>query len=125
MNNLIIEKAEEGGTVDIKVLVQFKGKGASVYQGDFLGTFKRLPQDRLDTLMDPDENFRNSEVLDEVLVSVSGIGHADGTELPADEQLAWVRKTPECVGAAVVAFFKELRPARYDEKTSSKRRGRG
>lgn len=123
--NLIIEKAEDGGTVDIKVLVQFKGKGNSSYQGDFLGTFARLPQSRIDELMDPDENYRNSEVLDEVLLSVSGIGRADGVELPADEQLAWVKKTPECVGASVAAFFKELRPERYAEKTSSKRRGRG
>jgi hypothetical protein len=122
--NLIIETAEEGGTVDIKVLVQFKGKGNSVYQGDFMGTFKRLPQERLDELMDPDENYRNSEVLDEVLVSVSGIGSTAG-ELTPDEQLAWVKRTPECVGAAVTAFFKELRPARYVEKTSKQRRGRG
>lgn len=119
-----IEKITAAPTVEIKVLVQFQGAGGAVTQGDFMGTFKRLPQSRLDELMDPDENFRNSEVLDEVLVGVSGIGR-EGVELPADEQLAWVKATPECVGAAVAAFFKTLRPARYDEKTSKSRRSRG
>lgn len=122
--NLDIEKIDSAPTVDIKVMVQFKGKGTAVTQGDFMGTFNRLPQERIDELMDADEGYRNSEVLDEILIGVSGIGRA-GVELPADEQLAWVKKTPECVGAAVAAFFKELRPARYDEKTSRKRRGRG
>jgi hypothetical protein len=121
---LQIEKIAAAPTVDIKVLVQFQGEAGTVVQGDFMGKFRRLPQARIDELMDPDENFRNSEVLDEVLVSVSGIGKG-GEELPADEQLAWVKATPECVGAAVAAFFRTLRPARYDEKTSKSRRSRG
>lgn len=111
-------------TVEIKVLVQFKGKGNTHTQGDFQGVFKRLSQERIDELMDPEESYTNSETLDEVLVSVSGIGSTAG-EMSPEDQLAWVKKTPECVGAAVTAFFKELRPARYVEKTSKQRRGRG
>lgn len=118
---LNIEKATE--TVDIKVLVQFVQKGGSVYQGDFMGEFRRLPQERIDDLLD--NETPNSEIVDEILVGVTGIGRADGSALPADEAMGWVKKTPECVNAAVVAFFRTMRPERYDEKTSKRRRGRG
>lgn len=121
---LQIEKVTDQPTVGIKVLVQFKGAGNTVTQGEFMGTFKRVDQDRIDEMLDPEANYKNSEIVEEVLVGVSGIGRGD-TELPADEQLAWVKKTPECVAASVAAFFKELRPARYDEKTSKSRRSRG
>ena len=43
----------------------------------------------------------------------------------SSEQLAWVKQQPECVNAAVVAFFRRMRPARYDAKTSKKQRSRG
>lgn len=121
---LNLEKIETNPTVQIKVLVRFKGQGNSYTEGDFLGTFKRIDQERIEELMDPEEGYSNSDLLDEVLVSVSGIGRGD-QELSPDEQLAWVKKTPECVNAAVVAFFKEFRPARYEQRTSSKRRSRG
>jgi hypothetical protein len=109
-------------TLAIEVLVQFKAEGNTTVQGSYTGTFKRLPQAEIDALIDSDTP--NSEVLDQVLVGVTGVGDENG-ELSPDEQLAWVKKTPECVGAGVVAFFRELRPARYDEKTSKTRRGRG
>lgn len=123
-NSLIIDHADTT-TVELKVMVQFAKKGGGLYQGDFLGEFRRLPQDRVDVLCDEDESYRNSEVLDEILVGVSGIGRADGTELPADEAMAWVKKTPECVNAAVTAFFRTMRPERYNEKTRRRQRGRG
>lgn len=118
------ETITKNPTIGITVLVQFQMGDGSVKQGDFLGEFKRLEQKRVDELLDPDAAYGNSEVLDEILVGVSGIGE-NGTELPAEEQLAWVKKTPECVNASVAAFFKVMRPARYDEKTSGKRRSRG
>lgn len=119
---IIKEKASDTPTVQIVVLVEFMDG----YQGDFKGTFNRLPQERLDELADPDAGYSNSEVVDEILVGVSGI--AAGTppqELPADEQLAWVKQQPECVNAAVAAFFSRMRPARYAGKTSKKQRSRG
>lgn len=114
------EKQGSAPTVEITVLVEFMDG----QQGDFKGTFKRVDQTRLTELLNPEENFQNSEIVDEILLGVSGISDGD-KELPADEQLAWVKNTPECVNATVVAFFKRMRPARYDEKTSSKRRSRG
>lgn len=109
-------------TLTIEVLVEFHTDRNTTVQGSYIGTFKRLPQEEIDALIDSDTP--NSELLDQVLVGVSGVGGADG-ELPADEQLAWVKKTPECVSAGAAAFFRKLRPARYDESTSKKRRGRG
>src|SRR5688500_8600029 len=98
-----IEKVASQPTVKIPVLVEFMDGT----QGEFQGTYKRIDQEQVDKLLDPDEGFSNSAVLDEVLVGVSGIGKGD-QELPADEQLAWVRRTPECVSAAVAAFFKKF-----------------
>lgn len=114
------EKQGATPTVDITVLVQFMDG----QQGDFKGTFKRLPQDRIDELLDADASYTTAEMVDEILVGVSGISDGDA-ELPAAEQLAWAKQQPECVSAAVAAFFKCMRPARYDEKTSKKRRSRG
>lgn len=111
-------------TVAITVLVQFRNDDGSIYQGDFKGVFKRLPQNEVEEMIDADPPLLNSEILDRVLVGVSGIA-SEGVELPAEEQLAWVKATPECVNAAVAAFFKELRPERYNEKTSGKRSKRG
>lgn len=111
-------------TITITVLVQFRTEDGSIYQGDFKGVFKRLPQNEVEDMIDADPPMLNSEILDKVLMGVSGIA-SDGAELPADEQLAWVKRTPECVNAAVAAFFKELRPERYNEKTSGKRSKRG
>lgn len=107
-------------TVEIKVDVQFMDGSL----GDFTGTFARMDQDEIDELMDPEKAYSNSEVVDKVLLGVRGITEGD-TELPAEEQLAWVKKTPECVSASVAAFFRKLRPARYEEKTSRSRRSRG
>lgn len=106
--------------IEIPVLVEFMDGT----QGDFTGTFERPSQDELDEMMDPEQPWSNSDVLDKYLTGVSGIGTSTG-ELPPEEQLAWVRKTPECVSAAVAAFFKKFRPVRYGEKTSKPRRSRG
>jgi hypothetical protein len=119
-----VEKKDTEATVGIKVLVQFQQSGGTVYQGDFVGEFKRVDQARIDDFLDEEQGWRNSDVLDEILVGVSGITRG-GVEMPPDEQLKWVRQTPECVNAAVTAFFRITRPERYNERTSKKRRGRG
>ena len=116
---ILREKINASATVEIPVLVRFMNGT----EGEFTGVFKRLAQERIDALADPEAEYRNSEIIDEVLVGVRGIAENDPSqELPADEQLAWVKQQPECVNAAVVAFFRRMRPARYDEKTSKKRR---
>lgn len=109
-------------TIAVLVLVQFTQDDGSKLQGEFKAHFKRIEQAEIDAMID--DNTPNTEVLDRVLESVSGIG-SNGQELPAEEQLAWVKRTPECVGAAVAAFFQQFRPDRQNEKTSAKRRSRG
>lgn len=117
-----IQKVKE--RLQLTVLVQFATDTGGVVQGEFKGEFKRLSQDRIDELADSDNAFTVSEAVDEILLGVSGIG--DGTtELPPAEALAWVKKTPECVQAAYTAFFRAMRPERYNEKTSKRARGRG
>lgn len=114
-------------TVDIKVLVSFHVGLGVIKQGDFVGVFKRVPQSKVQEMID--DEWTNSEVLDEVLVGAKGVGKKDDTgkvvELPDAEQLLWVKDTPECVNAAVAAFFQTTRADRYDAKTSRKRRRGG
>lgn len=108
-------------TLEILVLVQFHQDNGTVYQGDFKGIFKRLPNAELDEMADAEPPLLNSEVVSRVLVGVKGIAKGEA-EMPSDEALAWVKATPECVNAAVAAFFKSVRPERYNEKTSRKQR---
>lgn len=114
-----IEKVEP--TAEIEVLVQFQTPRGTTVQGSYFGTFVRPSQEELQELLDPDQEYKNNEVLEKYLKSVRGVGKG-GIELPAEEQLDWVMKTPECVSAGAVAYLKAFRPARYDEKTSKKRR---
>lgn len=113
-----ISKVED--TVEIKVLVQFATSRGTTLQGDFIGVFKRLPSSEIDELIDGD--LLPSETAERILTGAKGLANADGKELPSDEALAWVLKTPECVNASIAAFFKAMRPERYNEKTSRKRR---
>lgn len=120
----MFETSKISDTVDIKVLVQFAQKGGTVLQGDFMGEFKRVPQERIDALMDEEAGYTVSEVVDEILLGARGLGR-DGVEMSAEEGLAWVKKTPECVQAAYTAFFRAMRPERYNEKTSKRARRNG
>lgn len=108
-------------TIEIKVLVRITQADGSAYDGDFTGVFKKPTQDQLDAAID--EGWKNSEVLDEYLVGVKGIGRTATEPMPSDEALALVKKTPECVSAACVAFFQKFAPERYNAKTSRKQRG--
>lgn len=103
--------------------VQFAQPNGSMRQGDFKARFKRIPQARVEEMMD--DQWRNSDVLDEVLVCVSGIGRRNPQggveELPAEEQLDWVRRTVECVNAATSSFFEAMQQGSGGSKTSRKR----
>ena len=108
------------GTAEIEVLVKFPTESGAV-EGSYFATVRRPTQADLDELADPEAGFTNSEVLDKYFTRVRGIG-SDGTELSADEQLAYVKSSPECVSAGAVAFLKAFGPERYAGKTSKKRR---
>lgn len=114
-----VEKVES--TIELEVLVQFQTSRNTATEGSFFGTFKRPSQDEMDNILDPDNGYRNGEVIDQYLVSVRGIGKG-GQEMPADEQLAWVKAQPECINAGAAAFLQAFRPARYEGKTSKRRR---
>jgi len=123
MGGINIEQYEE--SVEIEVLVSFGTTRGTKVQGSFFGKFKRPTQDELTDLLDPENDYSNGELLDKYLESVRGIGKGGNQELDAAEQLAWVKKSPECVAAGAVAFLKAFRPERYDEKTSRRQRSRG
>lgn len=115
------EKLAAAGTIEIKVLVRVWQADGTAYDGDFIGVFKKPEQGQIDEMIE--DGWKNSEVLDEYLVSVKGIGRTATEPMPEDEALALVKKTPECVSAACVAFFQKFAPERYNAKTSRKRRG--
>jgi len=110
-------------TFEVKVLVQFAQKGGGVKQGDFMAEFKRKDPAEVDRMVNDDVTHR--ELIDEVLVGVSGIGRSPSEPLPADEALEFVKKSPECVNAAAAAFFKATRAERYVDPISRKRAARG
>lgn len=109
------------------VKVRFATNNNAFREGDFKATFKRIDKDRMDEFLDPDAGYTQTEVLDEVLVGVSGIGKratpdAPLEELPPEEALAEVRKSIECCNAAFRDFFGAMRQDAGDAKTSKKRR---
>lgn len=118
---LTIDTQEETFTRNVKV--RFATNTPSAFrEGDFKATFKRISKDRLDELLDPEAGFTQTEVLDEILVGVSGIGRTPTEELPPEEQMIFVRGSVECCNAAFRDFFAAMRQDSGDEKTSKKRR---
>lgn len=121
MGLLVPSKIVPATTFREKVPVRFKTEKPGVYRdGEFIAVFKRLPQSEVDQMQD--NNLPFSEVLDEVLEKVEGIGISESEEMPADQAMEWVKTTPECVNAAATVFFQSMRPERALAKTSSKRR---
>lgn len=116
---IVIDTTSETFTKTVKV--RFATNNNTFREGDFKATFKRISKDRLNEMLDPDANYSQSEVLDEVLVGVSGIGKTPTEELPPEEQLAWVKNSIECCNAAFRDFFTATRQADGDAKTSRKR----
>lgn len=108
------------------VKVRFATANGGFREGDFKATFKRIDKARLDEFLDADAGYTQTEVLDEVLVGVSGIGKATeggpAEELPPDEAMAAVRKSIECCNAAFRDFFVAMRQDDGAERTSKKRR---
>lgn len=122
----MIEIGTSDATFTKTVKVRFATNNNTFREGDFKATFKRIGKSRLDEFLDADAGYTQTEVLDEVLVSVSGIGKRatdDGPieELPPDEAMAWVRESVECSNAAFRDFFVGMRQADGAEKTSKKR----
>lgn len=118
----MIEIGTSDDTFSKTVKVRFATHSGAVREGDFKATFKRIGKTRLDEFLDPEASYTQTEVLDEVLVGVSGIGKSPTEELPPDEALAWVRNSIECCNAAFRDFFMAMRQDDGAEKTSKKRR---
>lgn len=111
-------------TFEKEVLVQFDQVGGTVKQGSFMAEFFRLESSVIDELYDLDD-LRNSEVFDKAVKRVWNVGRSKAEELGPEESMALVRRTPECLSAAVTVFFRSTRPERYNEKTSRSQRKRG
>lgn len=111
-------------TFRAKVTVRFATDKPGVFkEGDFTAEFKRIDQDKVDEMLD--DEWAQSAVLDEVLVSVEGIGRSPSEPLPPEEALQLVKTHPECVGATVRAFFQSTAPERQKGRTSRRRRNGG
>lgn len=64
----------------------------------------------------------DDDLLDRVLVSVSGIGDETGSPVDEATAMAWVRSTRAAANAVGVAFFREVGGA--SEKNAQRSRGR-
>lgn len=117
---LLIETRSD--TFERTVPVRFAQPGGTFREGEFKATFKRVDKPRLDEMLEAENGYTQSDVLDEVLVGVSGIGRSASEELPPDEQLAWVKRSPECCAAAFNSFFAAMRQEPGAGKTSKKPR---
>lgn len=117
----MIEIGTSESTFTKTVKVRFATNNNTFREGDFKATFNRISKARLDEFLDADAGYTQTEVLDEVLVGVSGIGRSATEELPPDEQLKWVRNSVECCNAAFRDFFTAMRQDDGAEKTSKKR----
>lgn len=104
------------------VKVRFAIPGGAFREGQFTATYKRLPKDRLDELLDPEAGYTQNDVLDEVLVGAGDIGKDKDHPLSSDEALVWVRRSVEASNAAFATFFTAMRQEVGDAKTSAKRR---
>ena len=113
---------EDTDTFATEVRVRIKSTSGAFREGAFKGVFRRIDQAELERMVE--DNLSNLETLDRVLVSVSGIGRTPSEELPADQALDYVRASPECCAAAVLAFFGAMKQE-PDSSTSRRRRGRG
>lgn len=121
----MIEIGTPDATFTRTVKVRFATNSNTFREGDFKATFKRIDKARLDEFLDDEAGYTQTEVLDEVLVGVSGIGRSPTDELPPEEQLTWVRNSIECCNAAFRDFFTAMRQDDGAEKTSKKRRRPG
>lgn len=90
----------------------------------FKATYKHLNREQIKDLAADlrDGRLTDDDLLDRVLVGVSGIGDETGQPVDADTALAWVRSTPAAANAVNVAFFREMAGA--SEKNAVRSRGR-
>jgi len=75
-------------------------------KGTFTATFKRLPQSRIDTLVDDQsDEGGDRQLLDEILVAVDGIADANGDPMPSDEKTLDMVKDDACARVALVTDY--------------------
>lgn len=93
-------------------------------EGSFTAHFKQLDKTQVSDLLEGLKrgDITDEDVLDRVLVKVSGIGDDEGNSLPEAEQLIAVRNSFGLASATAVAFFREVGSAA--EKNASRSRGR-
>lgn len=111
-------------TFESEVLVQFKQTGGKVIQGSYWAEFYRLDQPTVDEMADWDD-LRNSEIFEKTVKRVWDVGKSRTEAFAPDEAMAFVKKSGECVSAAVTVFFRSMRAERYVERTSRKQRKNG
>lgn len=93
-------------------------------EGSFTANFRRLDKRAVDDLLARLKagDATDDDVLDAALVSVSGIGTADGEPLASDDAIKQVRADFALAAATALAFFQSVGGAA--EKNASKSRGR-
>lgn len=101
---LNIEKATANKTAWVNVQVTFMDGT----RGDFDAEFRRVDQSELDDIME--EGLSKVELLDRVMVGVRKIGRTDPEtgkleDLPTEEQVQFVKNSPEASRAACSRFF--------------------
>lgn len=79
-------------------------------KGTFKARFKRLPQSRIDEVLEiMVDGDSDRGLLDEILVGVEGIADANGNSLPDDDSTLDLVKDDACARAALVtAYFKAI-----------------
>lgn len=90
----------------------------------FRATYRHLDRAQLKQLGADlrDGRLTDDELLDRVLVSVSGIGDESGQPVDEGTAMAWARSTPAAASAIGIAFFREIGGA--TEKNAQRSRGR-
>lgn len=93
-------------------------------EGHFIASFKRLEKEETSKLLAHlgSNEITDDDVLDRVLVSISGIGDGDGNALPADEQMKLVRSDFGLCQAVAMAFFRDMGSAAEKNSAKSSRR---
>lgn len=93
-------------------------------EGKFIASFRLLEKDATSQLLNQlgTNEITDNDVLDRVLVGISGIGDADGNALPADEQLKIVRGNFGMSQAVAMAFFRDMGSSVEKNSVKSSRR---
>ncbi len=79
-------------------------------KGAFKAHFKRLPQSRIDEVLESmADDDSDKGLLDEILIGVEGIADSDGNPLPNDADTLQLVKDDSCARVATVStYFKAI-----------------